>query len=59
MKKFRYVGPSPLPIIVPAVGVETGDDGVIEVDDTAVAGFADQDIWEPVPAAKTTKKEND
>ena len=58
MKKFRYVGPSPLPIIVPALNVETGDDGVIEVDDTAAAGFADQDIWEPVPAAKS-KKEND
>lgn len=58
MKKFRYVGPAALPVEIPAVGVATDDNGVIEVDDTTAAGLAGQDIWEPVGAAKP-KKEND
>lgn len=58
MKKFRYTGPSPLPVSIPAAGAVTDDNGVIEVDDTTAAGLAGQDIWEPVGATKT-KKEND
>lgn len=58
MKKFRYVGPAALPVEIPAVGVVTDDQGVVEVDDTVAAGLAGQDIWEPV-GSKTTKKETD
>ena len=60
MKKFRYVGPSALPVEIPAAGAVTDDKGEVEVPDDVAAGMAGQDIWEPVAAPKTApKKEND
>ncbi len=56
MPKFRYVGPSSLPVEIPAVGVVTDDKGVIEVDTDIAVGLAAQpDIWQPLAAS--TKKE--
>lgn len=51
MPKFRYVGPSALPIEV--AGAVTDDKGVVDVDDaTAKSLTAQADIWQPVAAAK-------
>lgn len=56
MPKFRYVGPSSLPVEIPAVGVVTDDKGVIEVDTDIAVGLAAQpDIWQPLAAS--AKKE--
>ena len=56
MPRFRYVGPSALPVEL-AAGPVTDDDGVVDVDDNLARSLVDQpDIWQPVKAA-TTKKE--
>ena len=56
MPKFRYVGPSALPVAIPAAGVVTDDKGVIEVDTDIAEGLAAQpDTWQPLAAS--TKKE--
>lgn len=58
MPKFRYVGPAALPVEIPAAGVVTDEQGVVEVDADTAKGLAAQDVWEPVGAAKP-KKETD
>lgn len=57
MPKLRYVGPSTLPVEIPAHGIVTDDRGVVDVDKDLAARLAEQsDIWQPVAAS--TKKEN-
>ncbi len=56
MPKFRYVGPSTLPVELPATGAVTDDKGIVDVDPATAKSLADQpDIWQPVAAS--TKKE--
>lgn len=53
MPKFRYVGPSALPVEIPAAGVVTDDKGLVEVPaDIAKSLLAQADIWQAVTAAK-------
>jgi hypothetical protein len=55
--KFRYVGPSALPVEIPAAGVVTDDKGLVEVPVDIAKGLeAQPDIWQPVAAG--SKKEN-
>lgn len=57
MPKFRYCGPSPLPVEIPDAGAVTDAKGVVDVAQDIAARLAEQpDIWQPLAAS--TKKEN-
>ena len=56
MPKLRYVGPSTLPVEIPAAGVVTDDKGLVEVPADIAKGLeAQPDIWQPLAAS--AKKE--
>lgn len=57
MPKFRYVGAGSPPVALPAAGVVSDDQGVVDVDDATAKKLDDQpDVWQPA-TTRTTKKE--